>query len=106
VSTAITVAVECYSGYTFAERPIAFTWGSQRYQIERISKRWRSPDGPGFRVITADGAQFDLTFSEARDEWSLHLPPGERWHLQSRTDASVEVLHSSDPDRKERETDA
>jgi len=76
VNAPITVTVECYSGYTFAERPIAFVWNERRYRVERILKRWRSPHGPGFRVLTADNAQFELIYSTARDEWSLHLPPG------------------------------
>ncbi len=76
VNAPITVTVECYSGYTFAERPIAFVWNDRRYRVEQILKRWRSPQGPGFRVLTADNAQFELTYNTARDEWSLHLPPG------------------------------
>ncbi len=109
VSAPDTVVVECYSGHKFAERPMAVVWEGRRYQIERISKQWRSQEGPGFRVVTADGARFDLTYNEIRDKWSLHLVTGEQKRLKShasREGASAEASHSSDPDRKENEPDA
>ena len=71
----VTVIVESYSGHTFAERPIAFLWDEQRHVVENIIKRWRSPEGPGFRVVTADGKRFDLTYREDQDKWSLQSPP-------------------------------
>ena len=69
----MSLEVECYSGYTFAERPTAFVWRGRRYQVERILKRWRSPQGAGFRVVTAGGAQFELIYSATQDEWSLFI---------------------------------
>jgi hypothetical protein len=75
VSPAVTVKVECYSGYTFAERPTGFVWGGKRHQIERILAQWRLPEGPGFRVVTTDGTQFKLTYNEIQDQWLLYLPP-------------------------------
>lgn len=68
------VAVECYSGYAYAERPVAFVWRGQRYQVEQILKRWRSPEGPGFLVLTSGDIRFELIYSEADDEWALRLP--------------------------------
>jgi len=68
------VTVECYSGHTFAERPTAFVWQGRRYPIQRIVKQWRAPEGPGFRVLAADGAQFELVYHETQDEWSLGPP--------------------------------
>jgi hypothetical protein len=68
------VEVECYSGYTFAERPTAFTWLGQRYQIERVLKQWRSPHGPGFQVVTSDGARFQLLYHEPNENWVLKGP--------------------------------
>jgi hypothetical protein len=67
----LSLEVECYSGHTFAERPTAFVWHGRRYQVERILKQWRSPDGPGFRLVTAGGEQFELIYHETKDEWSL-----------------------------------
>jgi len=76
VNSPITVTVECYSGYTFAERPIAFLWDGRRHRVKRVLKRWRSPDGPGFRVLTVAGAQFELTYDQASNDWTLYTPPG------------------------------
>lgn len=76
VNQLIPVAVECYSGYTFAERPMAFVWEGRRYRVERVLRQWRSPDGSGFRVLTFDGAQFQLAYDKNQDRWFLHLPPG------------------------------
>ena len=70
----LSLEVECYSGYAFAERPTAFVWRGRRYQVERVLKRWRAPDGPGFQVVTADGGQFELIYHETQDEWSLKAP--------------------------------
>jgi len=89
VNSPITVTVECYSGYTFAERPIAFLWDGRRHRVERVLKRWRSPDGPGFRVLTAAGAQFELIYGQARDEWTLYIPPGSETPPQSHPEAPV-----------------
>jgi hypothetical protein len=71
----MSLEVECYSGYTLAERPTAFVWHGRRFQIERILKQWRSPEGPGFRVVTTDGARFELVYDETRDEWSFGNHP-------------------------------
>ncbi len=48
-----TVEVECYSGYTYAQEPKVVEWQGQRYEVKRIVKRWRTPQGPGFRVEVA-----------------------------------------------------
>lgn len=67
----MSLKVECYSGHTFAERPTAFVWRGHRYQVERVVKQWRSPRGPGFRLCTSGGGQFELIYDEVQDEWSL-----------------------------------
>jgi len=80
VSTPVHVA--CYSGHTYAQEPRAFEWSGQRYQVERIVKRWRTPHGPVFRVEVAGDVQpgsalparVDLTYWEAQDEWTLTVP--------------------------------
>jgi hypothetical protein len=65
------VSVECYSGYTFAERPTAFVWRDRRYQVAQILKQWRTPSGPAFQVMTSDDSTFTLSYDESRDTWSL-----------------------------------
>lgn len=76
------VRVECYSGYTYAEEPRAFEWRGQRYEVKRILKRWRTPQGPGFRVEVAGTSNFqspisglvDLTYVETEDNWTMAVP--------------------------------
>jgi len=63
--------VECRSDSEFAERPLALTWNGSRYEIAEIIARWRGPNEKGFRVKTADGAAFELTYRELPDEWQV-----------------------------------
>lgn len=49
----MTLAVECYSGSQYAERPTALTWEGERLEITAIVKRWRRPEERCFRVRTA-----------------------------------------------------
>ena len=46
-------------------------WEGVRYEIAEIVSRWRGPGEKGFRVKTADGQAFDLTYREIPDEWSI-----------------------------------
>lgn len=67
--------VECHSGYTYAERPIALRWEGERLPIAAIEGAWRVPGGRRFRVRTDDGRHFELFYGELYDEWRIHLPP-------------------------------
>jgi hypothetical protein len=82
------ISVECYSGYTLAERPVAFVLEGRRFQVTDLLKRWHSPDGLGFRVVTADGNRWDLTYHQAQDQWTLHLSPD---YAQNRKEQNVET---------------
>ena len=62
-------AVECRSDTEYAERPLSLTWEGYKYEIAEIVARWRGPSEKGFRVKTADGQAFDLTYREIPDEW-------------------------------------
>ena len=61
--------VECRSDTEYAERPLSLTWDGNRYEIAEIVARWRGPAERGFRVKTANGLAFDLTYRELPDEW-------------------------------------
>ena len=63
--------VECRSDSTFAEHPLSLVWEGTRYEIAEIVSRWRGPGEKGFRVKTADGNAFDLTYREIPDEWLI-----------------------------------
>ena len=43
--------VECHSGYTYGERPIALLWQGVRLVIQVIEARWRIPGGTCFRLV-------------------------------------------------------
>lgn len=64
--------VECYSGITYAERPIAIHWQGRRLEVAEIEARWRIPGGRKFRVRTADDRLFELFYGELYDEWRIH----------------------------------
>ncbi|HSN74536.1 MAG TPA: hypothetical protein VL334_05510 [Anaerolineae bacterium] len=64
-------AVECYSGATYAERPVAVHWQGQRLVIDQVLRSWRTPLGPGFDVLVADGSTFRLSYDESSDTWQV-----------------------------------
>lgn len=66
--------VECHSGYTYAERPIALHWQGERLLVQAIEARWRIPGATCFRVHTGDGRAFELFYGELYDEWRVHQP--------------------------------
>jgi hypothetical protein len=79
----ISIHVECYSGYTYAQEPRAFLWHGERYQVERIINRWRTPQGPGFRVEISRISDSDppssrvvnLAYLEDEGQWTLTVQP-------------------------------
>jgi hypothetical protein len=74
----MTEIVECQSGSTYAERPVAFTWQGQRLIIAEILSRGHTPQAKWFRVRTSDDQLFELSLVEAPDErlveniWQIH----------------------------------
>ena len=66
--------VECHSGFTYADKPVALTWESQRLEIVAITAQWRSPEARYFRVRTSNGQEFELAYREAENDWQIaHL---------------------------------
>ncbi len=65
--------VECRSDSEYADRPLALVWQGRRLEIAEILAQWRGPGEKGFRVKTADGLAFELTYREIPDEW--HIQP-------------------------------
>jgi hypothetical protein len=68
-NTALTV--ECYSGYTYAQEPRAFTWQGERRMIEAVERAWRTPEGPCFVVRVGGNGRFQLLYREHVDQWSI-----------------------------------
>lgn len=65
------LAVECYSGHTFAQEPRAVIWQGCRYPIVLVEQRWRTPEGPSFRVRAEAGELFELSYLELEDRWAI-----------------------------------
>ena len=63
--------VECHSGTTYGERPIALIWEGERLPIVEIVARWRLPDGRKFRVRVENERTFELYYIEQVDEWRI-----------------------------------
>ncbi len=69
----VTDLVECHSGYTYGERPIALYWDGERLEVAGILDRVRTPDGKYFRVHTKNDQAFELFYDENHDEWEVEL---------------------------------
>ena len=65
-------AVECHSGYAYAERPIALLWQGERLEIKTNLAEWQTPDGKHFRVQTTDDQNFELIYRIAEDAWKAY----------------------------------
>jgi hypothetical protein len=65
------VRVECHSGYTYPERPIAVEMDGERQEIAQIVSEARTPSGNYFRVKMTDDREVDLEYDEEKDEWKI-----------------------------------
>jgi hypothetical protein len=63
--------VECHSGTTYSERPVALYWEGERLLIVEIEARWRFSDGRRFRVRVEDDRIFMLYYIEQAEEWRI-----------------------------------
>jgi hypothetical protein len=63
--------VECYSGHTYPQEPRVVFWQGRRYLVSGIERRWRTPEGPAFRVETEQGMPFELCYSETERAWAI-----------------------------------
>ncbi len=73
------IEVECYSGYRVNERPLAFTFRGQRFEVEEVMDRWYEGGTPGtpgrpelltFKVRTREGQLYLLRYNSLFDTWS------------------------------------
>jgi len=63
--------VNCYSGHTYAERPVSFQWQGIEYEVEEIEKSWQEPGERHFQVRTQDNKLFKLWYNEGKRQWSI-----------------------------------
>ena len=76
------IEVECYSGYRANERPVAFTFQDQRWEVAEIIDRWHEggyhPNQPALdysKVRTPEGRLFLLRYNSLFDVWDIRVPP-------------------------------
>jgi len=62
-------AVQCHSGYEYAQRPVVFQWEEKKLVVSRVIGEWKTPDGKLFRVLTKGDQVFDLLYNTMEDEW-------------------------------------
>jgi hypothetical protein len=63
--------VRCYSGRTYAKRPVSFLWQDREYEVAEIEKEWLEPGERHFRVCTTGNQLFHLRYVEQADQWYL-----------------------------------
>jgi hypothetical protein len=77
----IPIVVECYAGYRYPERPLAFQIRGQDYRVVKIIDRWVGEEGDYFKVLADDQRVYLLGYRPGQDAWTLTgmVPP--RGHL-------------------------
>jgi hypothetical protein len=63
--------VNCYSGHTYAQRPVSFTLEGIEYEVKEVEKEWLELGERHFLVRTRGNKTFRLCYNEAKDQWSL-----------------------------------
>jgi len=63
------VKVECHSGYTYPERPVAVQFNDERSDILEVISEWRTPRGKHFLVRLSDKREIELVFDEESNDW-------------------------------------
>jgi len=62
--------VQCYSGHSYAERPLSFHWQGEVHEVKKIEKEWLEPGRRHFLARTESERLFELCYHEEDDEWS------------------------------------
>lgn len=63
--------VHCHSGYTYAQRPVRFSYAGQDYAVKKVVAENRFPDGRQFLVQTSDEKFFELIYNAVNDRWQV-----------------------------------
>ena len=63
------VTVRCRSDYRYAQEPQALLWEGTWHPVARIVARWHTPTGPAFRLVSAEGALYEVQYREDEDRW-------------------------------------
>ena len=69
--------VSCYSGRSYADRPVSFVWRNERYEIESVEREWLEPAGKHFIVYATKAGgmegekRFEICYYTREDSWQL-----------------------------------
>ena len=75
------VIVECYAGHAYPTEPRALVFHGMRRTVERVERRWRTPDARWFRVRTDQDEVFTIAYCEDEYAWVV-LPLTKTWEDQ------------------------
>jgi hypothetical protein len=70
------VEVQCYSGASYAERPIALIWQGSQYKISSVLSSQFTPSGKRFEVVLENGCTISLYYQTNSDLWTASGLPG------------------------------
>jgi hypothetical protein len=51
-------------------------WQGCRYPVAQVEERWRTPEGPAFRVQVETEQVFELRYHEVEDRWTIRILEG------------------------------
>ena len=63
--------VLCYSGYTYAERPLSFRWQGNWQTVQTVNNSWREPGEQHFQVVNENNKCFELCYDDEADQWTI-----------------------------------
>ena len=61
--------VFCYAGFSYPERPLAFEWQGQRFEVAQVVTTWQTPSGKTFYVRTSGEDLFSLEYDQGEERW-------------------------------------
>jgi hypothetical protein len=67
----ISIVVECYAGYRYPERPLAFQIRGRNYKVEKMMDRWYGEEAHYFKVLAQDQRVYLLCYRPGQDAWTL-----------------------------------
>ena len=65
------IKVKCYSGHTYTQRPVSFTFEGKDYEVAENINEWQEPEKKCFQVKTEGNKFFRLCYNEAQDKWQV-----------------------------------
>jgi hypothetical protein len=68
------ILVECHSGYTYPEYPLAVTMEGVRNEVKLVASEWQSRNGlKHFTVILEDDRPITIAYNYLTDTWQLEF---------------------------------